>query len=72
MKIKVYTHPSSERAVKIAVRDRFKKLDEKPQPLPDLSEDSYQAFRDDLASHADYEKLKNDEMENPFLDDRSI
>lgn len=71
MKIKVH-HPSSERKVKVAVLARFKKLDEKPQPLPELKDDDYQAFKDDLASHADYDKLKNDEIESPFTDDRSV
>lgn len=71
MKIKIY-YPSSEHKVSVAIRERFNKLDEKPQPLPDLSEDDYQAFKDDLASHADYEALKNDEMPNPFTEDRSV
>lgn len=69
MKIKVYTHPSSERAVKIAVRDRFKKLDEKPPKLRDmnLEEDGYDEIKDDM-----YNLIKNDEIESPFADDRSI
>ena len=59
-------HPSSERVVKIKVARIFKKLDEKPKVLPELKDDDYQAFKDDLASHATYDALKNDEIENPF------
>ena len=62
---------SSVQKVKVAVSSRFKKLDEKPQPLPDLNEDSYQVFKDDLASHATYDALKNDEVENPYTNDSS-
>lgn len=69
MKGRIKVRSQSQRAVKIKVARIYKELDEKPQPLPDLSEDTYDQIREDLL---DYDAIKNGEQENPFLDDRSV
>jgi hypothetical protein len=71
MRVKIHQTftPQSERIVKVKVASLSKKLDEKPKERRDmnLTDDGFDEIKDDL-----YTLIKNDEIESPFADDRSI
>lgn len=69
MKVKIYTHPSSERKLKVAVMGRFRKLDAKPpKPLHNPSDDAFDIARDNQLSHQVSENPFTDDEGNPYHD----